>query len=127
MEPAHFLEDLPFANLLGIELTEMSDGHAEGKIEMREELSWSADEMMAHSGVTFTLTEITGAAALVSLHDPPVFTVDIDVKYINPGRGDLTAEAEVVRDGEDVGIAEVKTFDEHQTEVSTATIVFQIN
>lgn len=127
MEPARFLEELPFADLLGVELTEMSDGHAEGEIEMREELSWSPDELMAHSGVTFTLTEITGAAALVSLHEPPVFTIDIDVKYINPGRGDLTAEAEVVRDGEDVGIAEVKAFDEHQTEVSTATMVFQIN
>jgi uncharacterized protein (TIGR00369 family) len=127
MEPAQFLEELPFADLLGIELTEMNDGHAEGEIEMREELSWSTDEMMAHSGVTFTLTEVTGAAALVSLHDPPVFTVDIDVKYINPGRGDLSAEAMVVRDGENVGITEVKTFDEHQTAVSTATIVFQIN
>lgn len=127
MEPAQFLEELPFADLLGIELTEMNDGHAEGEIEMREELSWSTDEMIAHSGVTFTLTEVTGAAALVSLHDPPVFTVDIDVTYINPGRGDLSAEAMVVRDGENVGITEVKTFDEHQTAVSTATIVFQIN
>ena len=126
MEAVSYLEELPFIDLLGIELSDVGDGYAEGDLEMREELSWSTDEMMAHSGVTFTLTEVTGAAALVSLHDPPVFTIDLDVTYLNAGYGDLSARAEVIRDGDDVAITEVRTFDENETTVSTATIVFQL-
>lgn len=126
MEIDNFFEELPFVDLLGIELTDIDDGQAEGYIEMREELSWSTDDLMAHSGVTFTLTEVTGATAVVSLHDPPVFTVDIDVKYLNTGYGDLRSHAEVIRDGEEVGIVEVNVFDEEQSRVSCATIVFQL-
>ena len=34
-----FFENMPFADLLGIEVTEVDDGHAEGHIEMRQDLS----------------------------------------------------------------------------------------
>ncbi|MFW5934650.1 MAG: PaaI family thioesterase, partial [Halolamina sp.] len=59
-----FFETMPFADLLGIEISEVSEGHAEGRIEMREALAWDADGTTAHGGVTFTLADTVGGAAL---------------------------------------------------------------
>jgi uncharacterized protein (TIGR00369 family) len=126
MEIENFFQQLPFVKLIGIELTEVKNGHAAGYLEMRDELSWSEDEHMAHSGVTFTLAEVTGAAAMVSVNEPPVFTVDIDLKYLNTGYGDLYAEAEVVRNGDEVGIVEIDVVDEDQSRVVGTTAVLAL-
>jgi len=107
MDIESFFEEMPFADLLGVELTAVGDGHAEGRVEMREELSWNADRQMAHGGVTFTLADTVGGAALVSLVDQPVPTIDMRIDYLSAGTGDLTAEADVVRCGGDVGVVDV--------------------
>ena len=65
MDIESFFEGMPFATLLGIDVTHAADGHAEGGIEMRPELSWNPDRQMAHGGVTFTLADTVGGAALV--------------------------------------------------------------
>lgn len=110
MDVEAFFESMPFADLLGVELTTIADGHAEGSIEMREELSWNADRLMAHGGVTFTLADTVGGAALVSLVDQPVPTVDMRIDYLAAGTGDLRAEADVVRCGSDVGVVDVDVY-----------------
>ncbi|WP_435332907.1 PaaI family thioesterase [Haloarchaeobius sp. TZWWS8] len=110
MDVEEFFETMPFADLLGIEVTEVADGHAEGHIEMREELSWNADQLMAHGGVTFTLADTVGGAALVSLVDQPVPTIDMRIDYLAAGTGDLYAEADVVRCGGDVGTVDVDVY-----------------
>ena len=63
MDIEAFFEGMPFADMLGVEVTEAADGHAEGYLEMREELSWNEDRVMAHGGVTFTLADTVGGAA----------------------------------------------------------------
>jgi len=110
MDIESFFEEMPFADLLGVEVTEAADGHAEGQLEMREELSWNADQLMAHGGVTFTLADTVGGAALVSLVDQPVPTIDMRIDYLDAGTGDLYAEADVVRCGGDVGTVDVDVF-----------------
>ncbi|SFR66360.1 PaaI family thioesterase [Halogeometricum limi] len=110
MDVEEFFESMPFAQLLGIEVTEVADGHAEGRIEMREELSWNADRVMAHGGVTFTLADTVGGAALVSEVDRPVPTIDLRIDYLSAGTGDLYAEADVVRVGGDVGTVDVDVY-----------------
>ena len=110
MDVEAFFEGMPFASMLGIEVTECADGHAEGCLEMREELSWNADEPMAHGGVTFTLADTVGGAALVSLVDRPVPTIDMRIDYLSAGTGDLHAEADVVRCGGDVGTVDVDVY-----------------
>ena len=125
MDPETFFEEMPFADLLGVEVTEVADGHAEGRIEMREELSWNADRMMAHGGVTFTLADTVGGAALVSLADQPVPTIDMRIDYLEAGTGDLRAEADVVRYGGDVGVVDVDVFAEDGTKVADARGVYK--
>ncbi|KAB1185185.1 MULTISPECIES: PaaI family thioesterase [Haloferax] len=110
MDIEEFFESMPFAQLLGVEITEVDDGHAEGYIEMREELSWNADRVMAHGGVTFTLADTVGGAALVSRVDQPVPTIDMRIDYLAAGTGDLRAEADVVRLGGDVGTVDVDVY-----------------
>jgi uncharacterized protein (TIGR00369 family) len=110
MDIETFFESMPFAQLLGVELTDVGDGHAEGRIEMREELSWNADRVMAHGGVTFTLADTVGGAALVSEVDQPVPTIDMRIDYLSAGTGDLEAEADVVRIGGDVGTVDVDVY-----------------
>ena len=110
MDIEAFFEEMPFADLLGVEVTEAADGHAEGYLAMREDLSWNADRLMAHGGVTFTLADTVGGAALVSEVDQPVPTIDMRIDYLDAGTGDLRAEADVVRVGGDVGTVDVEVF-----------------
>lgn len=125
MDIEAFFESMPFARLLDIEVVEAAAGHARGRLTMREELSWNADELMAHGGVTFTLADTVGGVALVSLVDQPVPTIDMRIDYLEAGRGDLVAEAEVVRIGGDVGVSDVEVLDEAGTPIATARGVYK--
>lgn len=120
-----FFQNMPFAELLGIEVTTVEDGHAEGHIEMREELSWNEDRVMAHGGVTFTLADTIGGAALVSLVDQPVPTIDMRIDYLESGAGDLRAVADVVRLGNDIGTVDVAVYAEDDTQVADARGVYK--
>lgn len=125
MDIEAFFEGMPFADLLGIEVTEVGDGHAEGRVTVTEELSWNEDRVMAHGGVTFTLADTVGGAALVSVVDQPVPTIDMRIDYLTAGVGDLHAEADVVRCGSDVGVVDVDVFDEDDTLVADARGVYK--
>jgi uncharacterized protein (TIGR00369 family) len=126
MDIETFFENMPFADLLGIEVTTVKDGHAEGRIEMREELSWNEDRVRAHGGVTFTLADTVGGAALVSLVDQPVPTIDMRIDYLEAGTGDLYAEADVVREGGDIGVADVDVFAaDDDTQIADARGVYK--
>jgi uncharacterized protein (TIGR00369 family) len=108
MDIEAFFEGMPFASMLGIEVTEAADGHAEGHLAMRDELSWNEDRLMAHGGVTFTLADTVGGAALVSVVDQPVPTIDMRIDYHDVASGDIYATADVVRCGEEVGSVDVE-------------------
>ncbi|USZ72706.1 PaaI family thioesterase [Natronosalvus halobius] len=125
MDIESFFEEMPFADLLGVEVTEAEDGHAEGRLEIREELSWNADRLMAHGGVTFTLADTVGGAALVSEVDQPVPTIDMRIDYLSAGTGDLHAEADVVRCGGDVGVVDVEVYSEDDTLIADARGVYK--
>lgn len=125
MDIEGFFEGMPFADLLGIEVTEAADGHAKGRVEMRPELSWNEDRIVAHGGVTFTLADTVGGAALVSVVDQPVPTIDMRIDYLEAATGDLRAEADVVRIGGEVGTVDVVVFDEEGTTVADVRGVYK--
>ncbi len=126
MDVQAFFEEMPFADLLGVEITEVADGHAEGHVEMRPDLSWNDERIMAHGGVTFTLADTVGGAALVSVVDQPVPTIDMRIDYLEAGTGDLHAEADVVRVGDDVGTVDVDVFaSDSETRIADARGVYK--
>jgi uncharacterized protein (TIGR00369 family) len=125
MDVEAFFEEMPFADLLGVEMTDVGDGHAEGRIEMREELSWNADRVMAHGGVTFTLADTVGGAALVSLVDRPVPTIDMRIDYLDAATGDIYASADVVKNGAQVGVVDVDVTGKDGTLLADARGVYK--
>jgi len=126
MDVEAFFEGMPFANLLGIELTTIEDGRAEGRLEMREDLSWNSDELMAHGGVTFTLADTVGGAALVSVVDQPVPTIDMRIDYLGVASGDIRATADVVGEVGDVGTVDVEVYGAgDDTHLATARGVYK--
>jgi uncharacterized protein (TIGR00369 family) len=125
MDIESFFENMPFADLLGVDVTEAAEGHAEGTLEMRQELSWNEDTVMAHGGVTFTLADTVGGAALVSLVDQPVPTIDMRIDYLEAGTGDLYAEADVVRLGGDVGAVDVVVESEDGAQIADVRGVYK--
>lgn len=94
------MEPDPFAKFLGMEILEMEDGYAEGKLELRSELSSTPDSMIAHGGVPYALADHTGGAAAVSTDNWPTPTIDMRIDYLSPVTEDLYAEAEVLRVGQ---------------------------
>ncbi|PSQ31369.1 thioesterase, partial [Halobacteriales archaeon QS_9_67_15] len=67
-----------------------------------------------------------GGAALVSLVDQPVPTVDMRMDYLEAGTGDLTAEADVLRRGSDVGVVDVDVYaDEDDAHLASARGVYK--
>ena len=73
---------MSFADKLGIEVTEASDGYVEGRVGAGPDLSWRQGKPMIHGGVTFALTDAVGGAALMSLVDEPVPTIDMRIDYM---------------------------------------------
>ena len=121
-----FFERMPFADKLGIEVTEATDGYAEGRVEAGPDLSWRQGKTMIHGGVTFALTDAVGGAALMSLVDKPVPTIDMRIDYLEVGTGDLRAEAHVIRVGDDIGVVEVGAFAEDGVQTANARGVYKI-
>jgi uncharacterized protein (TIGR00369 family) len=64
-----------------------------------------------HGGVAATLIDTAGAIAQRTLFDDPLAgnlaTVNLNVNYLRPASGDLTATAEVVRAGGSIGVSTV--------------------
>jgi uncharacterized protein (TIGR00369 family) len=64
-----------------------------------------------HGGVAATLVDTAGAVAQRTLFDDPLegglATVNLNVNYLRPAAGDLTATADVVRAGGTIGVSTV--------------------
>lgn len=120
-----FFGDMPFADLVGIEVIEAADGHAEGRLPTRRELSWRRDRSWVHGGATFTLADVVGGAALMSVVDRPVPTIDMRIDYLEADSGDLHAAADVVRLGTDVGTVDVTVTDRAGTALATVRGVYK--
>jgi len=116
---------MPFNEHLGVEMLEIDDGHAVGKLGLSEKHSSSPDRMIVHGGVTYALADTAAGAAVISLHHKPTPTVDMRMDYLAPATTDLRAEAEVVRDGASVASAEVRIEDVDGTHVADARGTFK--
>ncbi len=118
-------EGMPFLELLGIEVTYAKDGYAEGKIEMKPELSSIPSKTVAHGGVPFALADTVGGAAVVSTTYTPTPTIDMRIDYLNPALKDLFAEAEVVRNGDTSAVMEISVYDKDEQDIARVRGVYK--
>lgn len=105
------LNESPFRQLLGIEITDIGDGYAEGRLLLGEEHSSNNEWLVAHGGLTFSLADSVAGAAVISKEKRPTPTIDYRIDYINPGTDDLFATAELLRYGKETALSEVEITD----------------
>ncbi|SFR88286.1 uncharacterized domain 1-containing protein [Halomicrobium zhouii] len=117
--------EIPFVESLGIEVTEAANGHAEGRLPLREEHTTNPHGGVAHGGVTYSLADTVGGAAVVSLTGDVAPTVDMRIDYLAPATADLTATADVVRNGGSVAVVNVEVHDADDHHVATARGVYK--
>jgi len=102
MIKAHLGEAVPFANHVGVELLEITDGMATAQLEQRRETENHINGQ--HAGAMFTLGEaasgaaVAGALAPVILKMRPVASV-AEINYRKFAQGTLTATATTSRKG----------------------------
>jgi uncharacterized protein (TIGR00369 family) len=99
-----FGADIPFAALCGIEPIENTESRTVLRVALRPEHTNNFG--IAHGGLTSTLLDIAMGSAARHAADLPVMTLDLQVSFIAPGRGVLTAEARIVRAGRSVVFCE---------------------
>jgi uncharacterized protein (TIGR00369 family) len=116
---------IPFNAFLGVRVTEVRKGFVRMEIPFRQELVGDPLRPALHGGVISALADTCGGAAVwVSIEDPKarVSTIDLRIDYLRPAKLEvLVAEAEVVRLGNRVGVADVRLFNAASPADSVAT------
>jgi len=125
MDVEAIFDAMPFARLVGIEVTDASDGHATGRLELTAEHSSMPERVVGHGGVAYALADTIGGAAVMSLNRRATPTVDMRIDYLAPATVDLRAEADVVRNGDGVAVVEVSVTDVEGTHVADARGVYK--
>ena len=113
---ATLLEELvAFNRHLGIRVDELRDGFSRFKIAFRPEFIGDPRRPALHGGITSTLIDACGGAAVWTMIEPrdQVSTIDIRIDYLLPGPPkDLIAESTVKRIGNRVAVVDTRVFAE---------------
>ncbi|MCJ2063622.1 PaaI family thioesterase [Methylobacterium sp. J-088] len=110
---------IPFVKFCGIEALDVCEGRTRLRLVLRPEHANNLG--IAHGGVLCTLLDVAlGTAARLSV-GRPVVTLDMQTRFLNPGRGVLLAEGRVTRSGRDVIFCEAEIRDAEGLAVASAT------
>jgi uncharacterized protein (TIGR00369 family) len=105
-----------FLSWLGFTVEEFDVGRMVGTIPFDDKLTNPTDPPTIQGGVASTLIDVVGGIALRPyLTDPledDLSTINLNVNYLRPATGDLTATAEVVRAGSSVGVSYIEVMSE---------------
>lgn len=117
------LEKNPFAQLLGMELLEVREGYAYGRMRMDEHFTNIYGGM--HGGCSYALAD-TLAGVAASTYGNYVTTIDGKMNYLEAVKdtGYVYGEAEVQRQGGRIGVYIVKLMDENQKVLVTADFTY---
>lgn len=118
-----WLETVPFSKELGIEIIEVKEGYAKGKIDAKHfhENQYNG----IHGGCMFSLADtITGVAALS--YGRVVTTVDASFHYLSPAPGNqkIYCEATVERQGKTLGVYNCRIYGESEKVYATGVFTF---
>jgi uncharacterized protein (TIGR00369 family) len=101
-----------FLSWLGFTVEEFEAGRMVATVPFDRKLTNPTDPPTVQGGVASTLVDVVGGIALRPYLADPVgdslATINLNVNYLRPAAGDLTATAEVVRAGNSVGVSTVE-------------------
>lgn len=106
----HWDHGIPFARLLGLEVTEWTPSQVTIRMPLRADLE--AHDGIFHGGAVGTLIDTAGTGAVIAGHDfnhgSRIATVSMTVNYVGAAVGEnAVAVARVVRRGRRISFAEV--------------------
>jgi uncharacterized protein (TIGR00369 family) len=113
-----------FSEDIGIELLEWDNGHSVIALEITQRLGNRLG--MAHGGVIATLADqALGLAWRSAAPDrTPGGTINLNINFISPGKGRLTAEGQLVKLTGSVAFCEGKIYDENRELIASAQGAF---
>jgi uncharacterized protein (TIGR00369 family) len=110
-DPRNVFAAVPFMQLLGVRREFSQSGRARLVLEPRPELGNVIGAV--HGGVIVTLLDVVMASAAVSRRDfeRTAVTLNLDSSFIEPGRGTLTADGEVIAHDDSIAWCRAKVTD----------------
>lgn len=122
-----FLEQSPFAKLVGLELVELAPDRAELRLPFKPEVATTPE--IVHGGAIATLIDTAATAAAWSgeFAEMPVRwgTVSMTANFERPGTGDLAAVARVARRGRNLCFCEVEV-STAEGRVASGSVVYRL-
>jgi len=134
---ADIFQQMPFNQLLGLQVTAFTAEQAEVRFDFRPELVGNPVQQILHGGVISTVLDVVGgimavACALEKLEqiDPASLaaklgktgTIDLRSDYLRPGRGkQFIATAQVIRAGNKVCVCRMELHNEQGVHIALGT------
>lgn len=114
-----FGAQIPFVRYCGIEALDVIEGRTRLRLDLRADHANNLG--IAHGGILCTLLDVAMGTAARLTAGRPVVTLDMQTRFLNPGRGPLEAEGWVARGGQSVLFCEAVVRDEAGGIVASAT------
>lgn len=117
-----FGAEIPFANFCGLEELGVVDGRTQLRLTLEPQHLNNLG--IAHGGIIATLLDVAMGTAARTMIGTPVMTLDMNVAFLNPGRGEMIAEGRVLKAGRSIVFceAEAKTADGETVARATGTL-----
>lgn len=120
---ADFLKQNGYIAKNGIELTELSEGYAKGRMKLDD--SSNNPYGYVHGGCIFTLADTVGGSAALTFGGA-VTTLSAEIHYLNPAKSTeyLEAQASVIKNGKKTAVLETKITDAEGENIAMVTLTF---
>jgi uncharacterized protein (TIGR00369 family) len=123
------VESIPFHKHLGLQIRTDGEGKAKAELPFRPELIGNFARPSIHGGVLSTMADALGGFAVwsgLSVEDR-VSTIDLRVDFLAPAGGETVfGEAEVIRSGNHVAVADIRLWQGDRRMVATGKAVYNI-